>query len=25
LQEEMDLMQDVRYYDIREPWLHSPG
>jgi hypothetical protein len=24
LQEEMDLMQDVRYYDIREPWLHSP-
>lgn len=24
LQEEMDLMQDVRYFDLREPWLHSP-
>lgn len=24
LREEMDLMQDVRYFDLREPWLHSP-
>ncbi len=24
MQEEMELMQDVRYYDLREPWLHSP-
>lgn len=24
LQEEMALMQDVRYHDLREPWLHSP-
>jgi hypothetical protein len=24
LREEMELMQDVRYYDLREPWLHSP-
>ena len=24
LREEMDLMQDVRYHDLREPWLHSP-
>ncbi len=24
LREEFDLMQDVRYYDLREPWLHSP-
>lgn len=22
--EQMDLMQDVRYHDLREPWLHSP-
>ncbi|MHA6617099.1 hypothetical protein [Pseudonocardia sp. DLS-67] len=25
LREEMDLMQDVHYHDLREPWLHSPG
>jgi hypothetical protein len=24
LQEGMNLMQDVRYYDLREPWLYSP-
>jgi hypothetical protein len=24
LREEMELMQDVRYYDLREPWLYSP-
>jgi hypothetical protein len=24
MREEMDLMQDVRYFDLREPWLHSP-
>jgi hypothetical protein len=24
LREEMDLLQDVRYYDLREPWLHTP-
>jgi len=24
LREEMDLMQDVVYFDLREPWLHSP-
>jgi hypothetical protein len=24
LREESDLMRDVRYYDLREPWLHSP-
>jgi hypothetical protein len=22
--EEMDMMQDGRYYDLREPWLQSP-
>jgi hypothetical protein len=25
LREERELMQDVRYLDLREPWLHSPG
>jgi hypothetical protein len=25
LREEMDLMQDVVYLDLREPWLFSPG
>jgi hypothetical protein len=25
LREEMDLMQDVVYFDLREPWLYSPG
>jgi hypothetical protein len=25
LREEMALMQDVVYFDLREPWLHSPG
>jgi hypothetical protein len=20
----MELIQDLRYYDLREPWLHSP-
>lgn len=25
MREEMDLMKDVRYYDLSEPWLHSPG
>ena len=24
LREEMELMQDVVYFDLREPWLHSP-
>jgi hypothetical protein len=24
LDEEMDLMRDVRYFDLREPWLYSP-
>jgi hypothetical protein len=24
LREEMELMQDVVYLDLREPWLHSP-
>jgi hypothetical protein len=24
LREEMDLMQDVVYFDLHEPWLHSP-
>jgi hypothetical protein len=24
LQEGMDRIQDVRYYDLREPWLYSP-
>jgi len=24
MREEMDLMRDVRYFDLREPWLHSP-
>jgi hypothetical protein len=24
MREEMDLMQDLRYFDLREPWLHSP-
>lgn len=24
LQEEMQLMQDVTYFDLREPWLYSP-
>jgi hypothetical protein len=25
LREEMALMQDVVYFDLREPWLYSPG
>jgi hypothetical protein len=25
LREEGELMQDVRYLDLREPWLHSPA
>jgi hypothetical protein len=25
MREWMDLMQDVRYYDLREPWLYSPS
>ena len=25
LREEMELMQDVVYFDLREPWLYSPG
>jgi hypothetical protein len=24
LREAMELIQDLRYYDLREPWLHSP-
>ena len=24
LHELMGLVQDVRYYDLREPWLYSP-
>jgi hypothetical protein len=24
LREAMELVQDVRYYDLREPWLHTP-
>jgi len=24
LRDAMELIQDLRYYDIREPWLHSP-
>lgn len=24
LREEAEIMQDLRYYDLREPWLHSP-
>ena len=25
MRELMELTQDVRYFDLREPWLHSPG
>jgi hypothetical protein len=24
MREEAELMQDLRYFDLREPWLHSP-
>lgn len=24
MREDMDLMQDLRYFDLRDPWLHSP-
>jgi hypothetical protein len=24
MREEVDLMQDLRYYDLTEPWLYSP-
>ena len=24
MREAMELIQDLRYYDLREPWLHSP-